>query len=149
MPFRRAGRYHGLQCEGNTKVPSLMEHSRVSRVMGRGVARVIRHARQVQTGEKEMPQSASIAANLPYLRRFARALTGSQASGDAYAIATLEAIAEDPSVTAGPLDPRLSLYQAFLKIWGSVPVHQRPETTPDRHTTRARARRLALTAHLD
>ena len=42
-----------------------------------------------------MPQSGSIATHLPYLRRFARALTGSQGSGDAYAVATLEAIAED------------------------------------------------------
>jgi hypothetical protein len=29
---------------------------------------------------------------MPYIRRFARALTGSQASGDAYAAVTLEAL---------------------------------------------------------
>ena len=67
-----------------------------------------------------MSQSGSIAASLPYLRRFARALTGSQASGDAYAIATLEAIAED----AGAMDTRSgasagSLSRSSLKIWGS------------------------------
>ena len=32
-----------------------------------------------------------VAANLPYLRRYARALTGSQQTGDAFVRATLEA----------------------------------------------------------
>jgi len=71
-----------------------------------------------------MSQPASIATNLPYLRRFARALTGTQASGDAYAIATLEAIA-DNNVADGALEPRQALYQVFLKIWGSIPVNHR------------------------
>ncbi|MEO1959418.1 MAG: response regulator, partial [Paracoccus sp. (in: a-proteobacteria)] len=34
----------------------------------------------------------SIGRELPYLRRYARALTGSQTAGDNYAAATLEAI---------------------------------------------------------
>jgi CheY-like chemotaxis protein len=72
-----------------------------------------------------MTQSASIAANLPYLRRFARALTGSQASGDAYAIATLEAIAEDANIANAALEPRHILCRVFLKIWGSVAVNHR------------------------
>jgi CheY-like chemotaxis protein len=72
-----------------------------------------------------MSQSASIATNLPYLRRFARALTGSQASGDAYAIATLEAIAENTGAADEALEPRQALYQVFLKIWGSVAVNHR------------------------
>ena len=36
--------------------------------------------------------STLIGSELPYLRRYARALTGSQSSGDAYALATLEAM---------------------------------------------------------
>ena len=72
-----------------------------------------------------MSQTASIAANLPYLRRFARALTGSQASGDAYAVAALEAIAEDAETDAERLEPRLWLFHVFLKIWGSLGVNQR------------------------
>ena len=36
-----------------------------------------------------------IARNLPYLRRYARALTGSQATGDAFVRATLEAALAD------------------------------------------------------
>lgn len=39
--------------------------------------------------------SASIGANLPYLRRYARALTGSQTSGDRFATVTLETLLED------------------------------------------------------
>lgn len=93
-----------------------------------------------------MSQSASIAANLPYLRRFARALTGNQASGDAYAIATLEAIAEDAGTTGGPLEPRQMLYQVFLKIWGSLAVNQRGDDTSDSPTMQAADRTLeALT----
>ena len=40
----------------------------------------------------------SIGRELPYLRRYARALTGSQTAGDNYAAATLEAILTDRSV---------------------------------------------------
>src|SRR3954471_17859622 len=93
-----------------------------------------------------MSHTASIAGNLPYLRRFARALTGSQASGDAYAMATLEAIAEDTESARGRLEPRLALYQVFLKIWGSVAVNQRGDTMSDNATVRAADRNLeALT----
>jgi CheY-like chemotaxis protein len=93
-----------------------------------------------------MSQSGSIAANLPYLRRFARALTGSQANGDAYAVATLEAIAEDAGTTDGPLEPRQALYQVFLKIWGSLAVNQRGEGNAGNPTMRAADRTLeALT----
>jgi CheY-like chemotaxis protein len=93
-----------------------------------------------------MSQSASIAANLPYLRRFARALTGNQTSGDAYAVATLEAIAEDASITRGPLEPRQALYQVFLKIWGSVAVNKLGDDNSGNPTMRAADRTLeALT----
>jgi CheY-like chemotaxis protein len=93
-----------------------------------------------------MSQSGSIAASLPYLRRFARALTGSQASGDAYAIATLEAIAEDAGAMDNGLEPRQNLYQVFLKIWGSVRVNQRGDIGSDTPLMRAADRTLeALT----
>ena len=44
-----------------------------------------------------MTVADKVAAHLPYLRRFARAVTGSQKSGDAYVVSTLEAILADPS----------------------------------------------------
>jgi CheY-like chemotaxis protein len=67
--------------------------------------------------------SVTIAPHLPYLRRFARALTGSQASGDAYTIATLEAYAADGDSRDSGSDARVALFAAFLKIWGSVKIN--------------------------
>jgi len=65
--------------------------------------------------------AATLAPHLPYVRRFARALTGSQASGDAYASATLEAILQDPSALAEHLDTRTALFRVLLKVWSSLP----------------------------
>ncbi|HVY58106.1 MAG TPA: response regulator [Xanthobacteraceae bacterium] len=70
-----------------------------------------------------MPTSQAVAQHLPFLRRYARALTGSQASGDAYVAATLEALIEDPSVLEGVSGPRVALYRLFSKIWNSVSVN--------------------------
>ncbi len=64
--------------------------------------------------------SDRIAGDLPYLRRYARALTGSQASGDKYAIATLEAILGDRSIFDGIARTRVALYKCFHAIWGST-----------------------------
>ncbi|MCA0425193.1 MAG: response regulator [Proteobacteria bacterium] len=66
-----------------------------------------------------MSIARDIAPQLPYLRRFARALSGSQASGDAYVVATLEVIVEDPSTFPRNLPSRQALYQVFLKLWSS------------------------------
>ena len=43
-------------------------------------------------------KSQVVTQDLPFLRRYARALTGGQTSGDAYVTATLEAVVADPSV---------------------------------------------------
>ena len=63
--------------------------------------------------------SAEIAEHLPYLRRYARALTGSQQSGDHYAAATLEALLEDQGVFQTGLTPKVALFKAFNRIWVS------------------------------
>ena len=67
-----------------------------------------------------MSIAREIAAHLPYLRRFARALSGSQTSGDAYVIATLEALVADPSVFPRDMQPRNALYKVFLSLWSST-----------------------------
>jgi DNA-directed RNA polymerase specialized sigma24 family protein len=64
---------------------------------------------------------------LPYLRRYARALSGSQPSGDAYVAATLEALIQDPKVLDGSSSTRIGLYQLFTKIWNSVGVNKAGE----------------------
>jgi DNA-directed RNA polymerase specialized sigma24 family protein/CheY-like chemotaxis protein len=67
--------------------------------------------------------SQAVAQHLPYLRRYARALTGSQAAGDAYVAETLEAVVQDPSVLETGASTRIALYQLFTKIWNSFPVN--------------------------
>jgi CheY-like chemotaxis protein/DNA-directed RNA polymerase specialized sigma24 family protein len=74
-----------------------------------------------------MSVSQSIAPHLPSLRRFARALSGSQESGDAYVVALLEALVENPSAFPSSLDPKVALYQIFLKIWNSVDANAFPD----------------------
>jgi CheY-like chemotaxis protein len=67
-----------------------------------------------------MALAHAIAEHLPYLRRYARALSGTQQSGDAYVRACLEAIVADSSVLGADLPPRVGLYRLFHKIWGST-----------------------------
>ena len=64
--------------------------------------------------------SDAIAANLPFLRRYARALTGSQDAGDRYAAVTLEAILEDPAAAQAAPSPKLALFSAFHLVWSSA-----------------------------
>jgi CheY-like chemotaxis protein len=74
-----------------------------------------------------MPMSKAIAPHIPYLRRFARALAGTQDAGDAYVAATLEVLIEDPSLFDAKLDPRVALYRTFLGLWNSVDINLKPE----------------------
>jgi CheY-like chemotaxis protein len=64
---------------------------------------------------------------VPFLRRYARALTGTQTSGDAYVAATLEASLEDPSLLDKSHNPRVALFQLFTKIWRSVALNRAAE----------------------
>ena len=63
--------------------------------------------------------SGMIARHLPYLRRYARALTGNQSSGDNYAVAVLEAVVADPALVAARPDARVALFGVFHSIWQS------------------------------
>lgn len=67
-----------------------------------------------------MSQAKTIAPHLPYLRRYARALTGSQVSGDAYVRATLEALLEGQGALESATSPKIGLYRAFHAIWAST-----------------------------
>jgi CheY-like chemotaxis protein/DNA-directed RNA polymerase specialized sigma24 family protein len=69
-----------------------------------------------------MALAHAIAEHLPYLRRYARALCGTQKSGDAYVRACLEAIVADTSVLGGDVSPRVALYRLFHTLWGSANV---------------------------
>ncbi|MFQ6551619.1 response regulator [Aestuariibius insulae] len=73
----------------------------------------------MSTPQDATPLTTHIGAELPYLRRYGRALTGSQKSGDAYAAATLEAILEDTSAFEGNIAPKTALFRVFHSIWDS------------------------------
>ena len=74
--------------------------------------------------------------HLPYLRRYARALTGSQKSGDAFVKATLEAIIADPKSMSIDDNVRVQLYRIFSRIWESANV--RLTDDPDENTAQNR-----------
>jgi CheY-like chemotaxis protein len=74
-------------------------------------------------GRIGMTTSQLVAQHVPYLRRYARVLTGNQASGDSYVAATLEALVKEPNLVAMADHPRIALYQVFLRIWNSVQVN--------------------------
>ena len=69
-----------------------------------------------------MSLATEIAPHLPYLRRYARALTGAQTAGDAYVRATLEAIVEAPESFPKDVEARLGIYRTFHAIWHSANV---------------------------
>ena len=82
---------------------------------------------------QQVPNTSAVSQYLPFLRRYARALTGNQASGDAYVAAALEALIADPRLIDEPRGQRVALYRLFTKIWSSVPVNEAtamPTTSP-------------------
>ena len=74
-----------------------------------------------------MSMSSRIAPHIPYLRRYARALSGSQHSGDAYVAAVLEALIADPSLFKADESPRIALYRLFSSLWQSIDVNVRED----------------------
>jgi DNA-directed RNA polymerase specialized sigma24 family protein/CheY-like chemotaxis protein len=79
------------------------------------------------------------APHLPYLRRFARALTGGQKSGDAYVVGVLEALIADPGSFDVARNPRVELFRAFCRMWNSLSVNlARTEYEPEELTGSAR-----------
>ncbi|CAN5201377.1 anti-anti sigma factor/receiver protein PhyR [soil metagenome] len=67
-----------------------------------------------------MSLGQQLAPHLPFLRRYARALTGNQSHGDKYVRATLEAIVAAPDEFPRDVDARLGLYRTFHAIWSST-----------------------------
>ena len=77
--------------------------------------------------QSRMSISQAIAPHLPYLRRFARALAGTQTAGDTYVAATIEVLIEDPTLFDSDLDPRVALHRTFAGLWNSVGLNLKPE----------------------
>jgi CheY-like chemotaxis protein len=89
-----------------------------------------------------MTMSQILAPHLPYLRRYARALTGSQSSGDAHVRAALTAIlAGNQALTEG-VPPRVGLYRLFHALWQSGAEHYDEQAQPIGHVGKSPESRL-------
>ncbi|ETX27294.1 response regulator [Roseivivax isoporae] len=84
--------------------------------------------------------SSEIGTALPYLRRYARALTGAQTSGDKYAAATLEAVLADRSIFSEASSAKVGLFRVFHGIWVTTGA---PVTDEDSGPRAAAQRHLA------
>ncbi|MEM7640915.1 MAG: response regulator [Pseudomonadota bacterium] len=87
-----------------------------------------------------------IGTHLPYLRRYARALTGNQDRGDRYAAATLEAILEDRSALDSDLPVKTALFKVMHGIWASARLDD-PVDVSDGLAKTAQDRLSGLTAN--
>lgn len=83
-----------------------------------------------------------VASELPYLRRFARALTGSQDSGDAYVVAMLEALVADRRAFDLNVPPKIAAFKTFLQIWRAMPINQTIEPVRAKGAEEAADRRI-------
>lgn len=77
-----------------------------------------------------MTLSTRIAPHLAYLRRYSRAITGSQTSGDAYVAAMLEALIADVSIFPQASSDRIGVFRLFAAIFSSMHVHVEPDASP-------------------
>jgi CheY-like chemotaxis protein len=74
-----------------------------------------------------MSTAQLVVQHLPYLRRYARALTGSQMAGDAYVAATLETLVSEPETIGPSGNVKVELFQVFTRIWNSLSVNGRSD----------------------
>ena len=86
-----------------------------------------------------MSLSATIAPHLPFLRRFSRAVSGSQHSGDALVAAMLEAIIADISIFPEASNERIALYRLFAKLFTSISIRVPQESAATAWEQRAAA----------
>jgi len=91
-----------------------------------------------------MSLTARVAAHLPYLRRYARAVTGTQTSGDAYVAAVLEALIADISIFPKGGDDRVSLYKLFVSLFDTTHIDIREVSSPFAWEKRAAANLAAV-----
>ena len=88
----------------------------------------------------------ALAPHLPYLRRYARALTGSQESGDAYVRAALTALLAGEQVLDTNMSPRVALYKLFHQIWSSPASHYETPAPSDDNANNPEGRLLSLSS---
>jgi CheY-like chemotaxis protein len=94
-----------------------------------------------------MSLSQTLAPHLPYLRRYARALTGSQTSGDAYVRAALSALVGGDQTLVEGVSPRVGLYRLFHAIWSTASGRLDDSEEKEGAAQTPEARLHALDAH--
>lgn len=96
-----------------------------------------------------MPFSENIKPHIPYLRRYARMLTGEQESGDTIVRSALQAAVSGVTPIDRELPPRVALYKLFHDNWQSDETAETHGRMPQERLTRipTKARQaLLLTA---
>jgi len=84
-----------------------------------------------------------IRGHLPFLRRYARALTGSQQHGDNFVHTLLEVVVAAPHEFASGHGTRIDLYRVFHRIWESAFIEDGEGQDDEDPLLRAADRRLA------
>ncbi len=84
-----------------------------------------------------------IRGHLPFLRRYARALTGSQQHGDNFVHTLLEVIVAAPEEFNNGNGTRIDLYRCFHRIWESAFIDDGEGDDEEDPLVRAANRRLA------
>lgn len=77
-----------------------------------------------------MTTAQTLATFVPYLRRYARALCGTQAAGDSYVAATLEVLVASPETLHAASNPKVALYQAFTGVWNTIAANSHEVAGP-------------------
>lgn len=94
-----------------------------------------------------MPLRQQLAEHLPLLRRYARALTGSQQTGDEWVARTLQTALGDAAMKASlETGGRVALYRAFHQVWGGASTApESPESAATSPEANAQRRLGAVT----
>ncbi|MFV3074879.1 response regulator [Niveispirillum fermenti] len=95
-----------------------------------------------------MSATDNIVCHLPYLRRHARAVTGAQASGDAYVLAVLDILETDDSWLSATSSDRVGLFRLFSRYHAAVGGDWRVRT-PDPALCPRRMREVLLLVALE
>jgi DNA-directed RNA polymerase specialized sigma24 family protein/CheY-like chemotaxis protein len=88
----------------------------------------------------------NLASELPYLRRYARTVTGAQDLGDTAVRETLEALVLTPAEFDAANPPRRELYRVFHHLWHSETIAALKSAGPIAHLTPRSRQALLLTA---
>src|SRR5262249_35673106 len=102
QPPRLIGPLYGIDRSKGTQLPNTAQKSTDSR--------------------RESGLKHQIVQHLPYLRRYARALTGSQTVGDDYIRGCLETLLQQPEFMAGGPSVPLQLFKLFHRFAKTVEV---------------------------